>query len=228
MKISFIGLILLIPCFASNAGIAIGGTRFVYEENNPQLNITLENSDTRPYLVKTQIQQPGAFPGAEQAGNSPFIATPPLFVLAGGQQNKIRLVSDGGALPKDKETLFDLVVTAIPSSEQRTQVNTVQVAIRSHLKLIYRPAHLQGNPEKAYQQLGWMREGEGVSIKNPTPYYVTLFDLSVNDHAINNAGVIAPFSFRKMPWCSDGHECVIRWRSINDFGKVLSEQKIMI
>ena len=228
MKKLLLGLMLLAPCFSCLAGIAIGGTRFVYEENNPQLNITLENSDSRAYLVKTQIQQPVAFPGAARTADSPFVATPPLFVLAGGKQNKIRLVSDGGALAKDKETLFDLVITAIPSSEEKTPGNTVQVAIRSHLKLFYRPANLPGNPEKAYQQLRWTHTGEGVSVKNTTPYYVTLFGVVVNNTAINNPGVVAPFASRKLPWCNEGKSCLIQWQSINDFGKVLPPQQFSL
>lgn len=228
MKPFLIGLVFLAPCVASHAGVAVGGTRFVYEENNPQLNITLENSDSRSYLVKTQIQQPGAWQGAAHTGDIPFVATPPLFVLAGGKQNKIRLVSDGGAMAKDKETLFDLVVTAIPASEERAQVNTVQVAVRSHIKLIYRPAHLQGDPEKAYQQLSWMREGEGVSVNNPTPYYVTLFGVRVNGSAINNPGVVAPFSIRKLSWCNEEKDCHIEWQSINDYGRVLSTRQFML
>lgn len=228
MKTLLVGLMLLAPCFASHAGVAIGGTRFVYEEKNPQLNITLENSDARPYLVKTQILQPDTFPGAERGAVSPFVATPPLFVLNGGKQNKIRLVSDGGALTKDKETLFDLVITAIPSSTEKASDNTVQVAIRSHLKLFYRPANLQGNPEKAYQHISWKRDGGGVTVKNPTPFYVTLFGVTVNGNSVNNAGVVAPFGSRKMAWCTEGERCLIQWQSINDFGKTLSIQQITI
>jgi len=228
MKTLLVGLMFLVPCFASHAGVAIGGTRFVYEEKNPQLNITLENSDTRPYLVKTQILQPDAFQGAERGAVSPFVATPPLFVLNGGKQNKIRLVSDGGTLAKDKETLFDLVITAIPSSTEKAPVNTVQVAIRSHLKLFYRPKNLQGSPENAYQQISWQREDGGITVKNPTPFYVTLFGVSVNGNSVNNAGVVAPFGSRKMSWCTERKSCLIQWQSINDFGKKLSIQQVTI
>lgn len=226
-KFIFVACI-FIPLLSAQAGVTIGGTRFVYDENNPQLNITLENSDARPYLVKTQILQPDTFPGAERGVVSPFVATPPLFVLNGGKQNKIRLVSDGGVLAKDKETLFDLVITAIPSSKEKSPGNTVQVAVRSHLKLFYRPANLQGNPEKAYQQISWQREGGGVTVKNPTPFYVTLFGVTVNGNSVNNAGVVAPFGSRKMDWCTEGKRCLIQWQSINDFGKTLSSQQITI
>ena len=220
MKKLFLVAILFTPCLPVHAGVAIGGTRFVYEEKNPQLNITLENSDDRPYLIKTQIL-PNADSGVTPTGNVPFVATPPLFLLNGKKQNQIRVVSSDNQLSKDKESLFDLVVTAIPSSGEKESSNTVQVAIRSHMKLIYRPSGLQGNPEKAYQQLGWLLSSQGLSIRNPTPFYITLFNTTVNGKKIETPAVLAPFSVRQTFWCKSNSHCQIHWQAINDFGKVL-------
>lgn len=225
MKNIIIAIVLSIFTFSTQAGIAIGGTRFVYEEKDPQLNITLENSDLNSYLIKTKVMQPESFLGAERSRVSPFFATPPLFVLGGGKQSKIRLVSDGSELAKDKESLFDLVITAIPSSDQKEQSNTVQMAMRSHMKLFFRPANLQGNPETAYQKAVWGRTKKGMSVNNPTPFYITLFGVTVNGIAINNLGVVAPFATRTFPLCYESKKCSIQWKSINDFGRILEAKQ---
>jgi P pilus assembly chaperone PapD len=46
------------------------------------------------------------------------------------------------ALPQDKESLFWLNIKAIPSASQVD--NTLQIAIKTRIKLIYRPATMKG------------------------------------------------------------------------------------
>lgn len=226
IKVTFLGMVAFSITLSAQAGVAIGGTRFVYEESKPQLSITLENSDSRSYLIKTQVRTPEHIEGIEQqvSRHIPFVATPPLFVLAAGKQNKLRLISDGEGVAHNKESLFDLIITAIPSSEEIKTTNTVQVAVRSHLKLFYRPASLKGNPEKAYQQLRWLRLENGLKVENPTPFYVTLFDVRVNGQRVMEPGMISPFSTQIRAWCTKTPDCIISWKSLNDFGKILQEQ----
>lgn len=226
IKKILLGAILLSATLCAKAGVAISGTRFVYEEGKPHLNITLENSDSISYLIKTQVRLP-EYVIAEQAGIDPvpFVATPPLFVLAAGKRNKLRIVSDGDGLAQNKESLFDLIITAIPSSRSVTTKDSVQIAVRSHLKLFYRPASLRGNPENAYKQLRWTRYEDGIKVENLTPFYVTFFDVRINGQRMLEPGVIPPFSKQTRDWCNKSPECLISWRSINDFGKILAEQR---
>ncbi len=85
----------------------------------------------------------------------------------------MRVVYTGGPLPADRESLFTLSIAAIPSG--KPEANRVQMAFRSALKLLYRPEGLAGNPQQAYRHLIWSLTPDGATVRNPTPYYVTLF-----------------------------------------------------
>jgi chaperone protein EcpD len=60
----------------------------------------------------------------------------------------------------------------------------LQFAIRSRLKLFYRPAHLPGDAQSAPGQVSWkaVADGQGYALEvhNPTPYHVTIVKLSLD------------------------------------------------
>lgn len=147
----------------------------------------------------------------------PFVITPPLYVLAGDHGNKMRLnCVECSGLPTDRESLFRLSISAIPSG--KATADAVQVALRSSFKLIYRPSGLAGLPDEAYQQLQWQRKGGNVIVRNPTAYYVTLFKMKVNGHMLTVPGMVPPFSSRSQSWCPSGGACSIEWQTLNDLG----------
>jgi len=202
--------LLLLMLFSSlvQAGVVIGGTRFIYAQKSQGLSVSVFNRSDESWLVNTKVTRGGSWPGAEtpSAAEALFIATPPLFLLNGGRDNKIRIIRAGGDMPQDRESLFTLSIAAIPSG--KAVPNSLQMAIRSGMKLFYRPEGLKGNPEKAYTQLKWSRAGDQVVVENPTPYYVTLFQLNGNGQAFNDAGMVAP-------------ACQLQWQSINDYGRLM-------
>ena len=211
----------LLPIPVAQAGVVIGGTRFIYHAQMPTLSVPVSNTSSESWLIDSHIQSAQRWPGAAiAAGNRPpFIITPPLFRLAAEQENTLRVTWTGDALPSDRESLFTLSIAAIPSGKPGD--HHVQMAFRSALKLIYRPAGLAGNPQQAYRGLRWTLTPEGLSVQNPGPYYVTLFSLKANGRPIDTAGVVAPFSTRKTDWCQRAPRCEVRWQSINDYGRVL-------
>ena len=130
----------------------------------------------------------------------------------------------GGDLPDDRESLFWLSVASIPETQSKPAANALQIAIRSRMKLFYRPAGLKGREEEAYRQLVWSVQGGKVQISNPTPYYVTLFNLRANDRAVENAGMVAPFATESRSACPTSGRCVLQWQTINDYGRVMPIQ----
>ncbi|WP_285147321.1 fimbrial biogenesis chaperone [Lelliottia wanjuensis] len=215
-------LLMVMFCSAAHAGVIVAGTRFIYDEKTKSLNITVENTDEADYLVKAQILafSPDQESGTQPAkGNMPFVATPPLFVLHGKRENKIRVSQTDGNLPTDRESVYAFSVTAIPSGEPAP--NSVQMAVRSRFKFFYRPSGLKGDPLKAYEQLRWQRSAGQVMVENPTPYYVTLVNLKANGQAVEDAAMLAPFEKRSTDWCAKKESCQIQWQSINDYGSVL-------
>ncbi|MBU9843752.1 fimbria/pilus periplasmic chaperone [Rahnella sp. FRB 231] len=217
-------LALLCVSSAARAGVVIGGTRVVYGENKSGkqsgVSLSLRNNSDYPWLIKSLVISGGVWPGTVKSNEkSPFIITPPLFVLKGGRESAVRIINLQDNLPKDRESLFTLTIASIPSG--KISGNSVQIAVRSQLKLLYRPASLKGNVKEAYKKLRWKRTAKRLIIENPTPYYVTLFDVQINGHPIRNAGMVAPFSKRETAWCQQKNAaCPISWKSINDYGGI--------
>lgn len=223
MRNLLLAFLLLSLSPAGQAGVIIGGTRFIYHEGQPGLGVRLRNTSQRPWLVNTTIYSNGKWAGtlAPMAKQTParLSAVPPLFSLQPGRENSLRIIQTSDDLPQDRESLFTLSVAAIPSGH--ADGNAVQMAVRTNLKLIYRPSGLKGESSEAWQKLHWVRLPQGLRVSNPTPYYVTLFNLNINGRAISEAGVVAPFSQRNFPGCQSATACLVKWQTLNDFGKIM-------
>ncbi|EMW2144584.1 molecular chaperone, partial [Enterobacter hormaechei] len=148
---------------SASAGVVIGGTRIIFDGAKKEASISITNPDDVPYLIQSWIDvQDG------QSGKAPFIITPPLYRLDGGQKNLERIVMTG-SLPQGQESLFWLNIKAIPSASK--QMNSLQIAVKTRIKLIYRPESLRAStPEEQTNKLTWHRAGNALQVNNPTPY----------------------------------------------------------
>ncbi|WP_371756535.1 fimbrial biogenesis chaperone StiB, partial [Salmonella enterica] len=172
------GLLCCLLCgsLAHAAGINIGTTRVIFHGDAKDASISISNSDNVPYLIQSwaqSISETGA------SGDAPFMVTPPLFRLNGGQKNVLRIIRTGGNLPEDRESLYWLDIKSIPSSNPDNKHNTLMLAVKAEFKLIYRPKALTQKPEEVADRLTWSRQGRTLTVKNPTPYYMNFATLSV-------------------------------------------------
>lgn len=208
-------LALALFCSASaHAGIVIVGTRFVFPEKADSITVDMNNTADSDYLVQTRI--------SPFNGKQLFIATPPLMPIGGGHAGKIRIIRAGGGLPADRESLFYLTIAAIPSG--KPEANSLQIAVKSRMKLFYRPAGLK-EAETAWQKLKWKRSG-GVEVSNLTPYYVTLSELSFNGQPVATPPMLAPFSQATVAGCVTKAPCQIQWQSLNEYGQETAPAKL--
>ncbi|MFP2237298.1 molecular chaperone [Pseudescherichia vulneris] len=219
-NIIFISLIGLTTSMCAQAGVIIGATRVVYSEQQKSVAVSLRNNSPFAWLINSKISTGGSWAGIlPSAQKAPFVITPPLFALKAGRESTLRIMYTGAALPRGRESVFTLSIATIPSAKM--QDNSVEVAIRSRLKLFYRPSDLAGSAQDAFQQLRWSKHNHQLWVENPTPYYVTLFNLQLNGHEIRHAGMVAPYSRRHINGCTKAVQCTIRWQGINDFGRVM-------
>lgn len=220
----FLFAVLLLGVFPlkGHAGLMVGGTRFIFNEKNENgLSVLVRNTEDTQFLIQSKVL-PDNTPGNQKNNgeaskiSTPFVATPPLLQLRGKKENYIRILRTDGILPSDRESLFQLSVASIPSG--MPDDSDVQVALRSRYKLIYRPSGLKGDSNQAYQQLRWQRHGALVTVENPTPYYVTLFQMVINGKLQPAKGVVAPFGSRTESWCPKSGGCSLKWQSLGDMG----------
>lgn len=195
------------------AGIIIGGTRLVYDGGKKEASLGINNPDKVPYLIQSWVDaQEG------ETSKAPFIMTPPLFRLDGEQNNILRIVRTGGNLPTDQESLYWLNIKSIPSAKK--QENSLQIAVKTRIKLIYRPRGLAGTLDDAAKALTWQRSGNAVQVTNSSPYYITLFSAKINGQPIKEASMIAPKSSERFELPTGSSGGALSWEIINDFGGV--------
>lgn len=202
---------------AANAGVIIGGTRVVYDGNKKEASIDVNNPDKTPYLIQSWVETLNG--GAEKA---PFIITPPLYRLDGGQQNIERVVVTGN-LPQDKVSLYWLNIKAIPSAPKKD--NTLQIAIKTRIKLIYRPAGLKSQqPQELSHQLTWRRNGNQLQVTNPTSYVINFNEISLGGKKIENVSYVLPGESMNFTLPAGANSTSINYKVINDYGAVSDVQ----
>jgi P pilus assembly chaperone PapD len=205
----------LVSATAAQAGVVVGGTRLIYDGAKKESSLSVSNPDNVPYLIQSWVETTGG--GAEKA---PFIVTPPLFRLDGGQQNVLRVVRAGGDLPSDKESLYWMNIKSIPSAQKETNQNTLQIAVKTRIKLIYRPQGLKGTPEEVTGKLSWQRSGNSLQVTNPTPFYMNFQEVKVAGKEVKEATYVAPggtASFALPAGVSGGS---VSWKLISDYGGI--------
>lgn len=122
--------------------------------------------------------------GGKNQAKAPFLITPPLFRLDAKEDNVLRVVRTGGNLPEDRESLYWLNIKAIPSSKHVEGVNTLQIAINTRIKLLYRPSAVKGRPEDVADKLEWHREGNDFVVNNPTPFFMNFQTVTLNGQKV--------------------------------------------
>lgn len=216
---------------AANASVVIAGTRVVFPAANGEVTVRLSNDGSQPALVEAWIDS-GNPDSTPDTAKVPFLITPPLVRMNAGKGQSLRIVYTGQPLPRDRESLFWLNVLEIPpkpTAKPGEEQNTLQFAVRSRLKLFFRPANLTGDPLTAAQLVTWtvVADGTGYALEahNPTPYHITFskLSLSVDGKAyVPENGMVAPLSSLHLPIKNLGHApaagSVVDYTVINDFG----------
>jgi fimbrial chaperone protein len=200
-------------CQSASATVSVGGTRVLYDGNKKEVSLSVRNPDASPYLIQTSVSNLDNSPQ-----KAPFIITPPLYRLDGGKENLMRIIL-AGSLPQDKESMYWLHVKAIPSAPR--EKNTLQIAVSTSIKLIYRPENLKGiDVEKESSKLSWHIAGNRLEVQNPGPCFINFNEITVGGKKLNNISYAAPGSKASFPLPDGVSSGSIQYSIISDFGAV--------
>ncbi|EQB4331763.1 fimbrial biogenesis chaperone [Providencia stuartii] len=184
------------------ASVIINGTRVIYNEKSKSKTVQLVNDNKWPALVQVWLDNgdPNELP---ENIKTPFSITPPIFKMSAGAGQNLRLTYLGDFLPKDKESIFYLNVLEIPPENEDTasqNKNTMQIAIRTRVKLFYRPTDIK-MPAQVNEKLSFSikktAKGNELLVKNNSPWFITFQDvtLSEGNRKLSLEGnMVAPFS----------------------------------
>jgi chaperone protein EcpD len=218
----------------AGASVTVGGTRVVYPLENREVTVKLTNDRAEPSLVQVWMDKGNADAKPGEA-SAPFVLTPPIFRMDAKKSQTIRMMYTGDALPQDRESVFWLNVLDVPPKVAKTtDVNSLQFALRTRIKVFARPKGLPGTPEEAAGKVSWKlvpsADNKGYDVKaiNPTAYYVSFGEIDVvsgaQTYKNDIGGMVEPRGTAQFPVKNlksipaDAH---VKYSGISDFGGAL-------
>lgn len=206
-----------LSCQMSYAGIQALATRVVYGSEAKAATLSINNNSAVPYMVQTWLEDPLKGHSSE---NLPIVVVPPLLKLEANRETVLRFIYAGRGLPTDKETLFWINIQEIPPTSQ--EQNTLQVAIKTRLKLFYRPKEINATLETAIKQLQWSVSNGQLKLFNPSPLHITIGTLQLNGQgqklAQLNQDMVGPNQTITVLNKLSGSLSTVNFTYINDYG----------
>lgn len=214
----------------SQAGVMLGGTRIVFDGTKRDASITVSNTTAQPYAVQTWINTEAD----DNTSATPFVATPPLFRLNPRKEQMVRIQKIPGDIPEDRESVFYFNAQEIPVAGKADE-NTLKIAMRTRIKLFYRPAGLKGTSLDALEKLSWSlvnEQGKPVlQVNNPSAFHVSFIGVKIatasQNVEVNEPKMVAPMSSERYPLPSfSGRADAVVFSAINDYGGYSEPKKV--
>ncbi|MFN3070506.1 molecular chaperone [Serratia sp. J2] len=209
-----------------SAGVMINNTRIIYEQKYKSANVTLTNVTTGHYAVQVWIN--GESDRSDE--KSAFVATPSIFRLDPGQEQIVKILSLPASLPKDREAVYYFNAQEIPATNKADNNNKLVMAIRTRIKVFYRPSNLAIAPQKAATTLQWKtvdKEGKTwLQVTNPSPYYITFAEMAFRNGTqkvdAHDPEMLPPLSTQSYPLNqkTSSSEGSVDFSIINDYGGI--------
>ncbi|WP_213776139.1 fimbria/pilus periplasmic chaperone [Caballeronia sp. dw_276] len=230
-----LGVVMALLAGSAGASVTVGGTRVVYPLENREMTVKLTNDRSEPSLVQVWMDKGNAAAKPGDA-SAPFVLTPPIFRMDAGKSQTLRMMYTGDALPQDRESVFWLNVLDVPPKTAKdSDVNTLQFAFRTRIKVFARPKGLPGTADDAPAKVTWQlvpaadNKGYEVKATNPTAYYVSFSKIDVigagQTYGNDVGGMVEPhgnaqFPIKNMKTApANAH---VKFSSISDFGGAVS------
>jgi len=233
-KVRFSAWLILasLVCSQAMAGVVITGTRLVYPASQKEITVKLNNNGMKPALVQAWVDT-GDVQSSPTSSKAPFVLSPPVSRIDPSKGQSLRLMFTGAPLPASKESVFWFNILEIPpKAEGPMEMNVLQMAFRSRIKIFYRPDGLPGSPSDAPQQVQWkvIADGAGYALQasNPTVYHVSLVELALVAGAQRyeaDGGMVGPgestvFALPALK-SPPGASAQVEFNAINDYGALV-------
>lgn len=223
----------------AQASVVINSTRIIYPQQDKEVTVRLESKNQAPVLMQVWLDQ-GDEHSTPDAGDIPFVVTPPIFRIEPGKQHVVRLAYTGETLSSAQESLYWFNMLEVPSQAQSAeQSNQLQLAFRTRIKVFFRPQDLPSTVEAAPAKLQWRgvttERGTMLEVYNPTPYYVSFDRIEViaqdqryarEPAASSDGNMVAPNGRNHFPLKGlrslPASEMTVEFQTLDDFGLTIS------
>lgn len=111
-------------------------------------------------------------------------------------------------------------IKSIPSSARNENTNTLQIAIKTRIKLLYRPVSITGKPEDVTTQLSWHTQGNQLIVENPTPFYMNFQEIKLDGKKVDKVTYAKPKAETHFSIPGNITARSVSWKIINDYGGI--------
>lgn len=173
------------------AAVNVNTTRVIFENGVQQKPVKLVNDGDTPMLVQSWIDDGNPYSTPDNA-HPGFVVLPPMLKLLPGEQREIRLLGTGEGLATDRESLLWLNIYQIPPElSSASNAEKVRLALRTQLKVLWRPEGISGLKIDHMNMLTFIRKSGNIYVINKTKWNITLSDLVMEKYS-SNGFVIGP------------------------------------
>ncbi|EIL6232709.1 fimbria/pilus periplasmic chaperone [Salmonella enterica] len=213
-KVLGMTMALMITSQSALASLAADQTRYIFRGDQDALTITVTNND-KEHTFGGQAWVDNIM---EKDTRPTFVVTPSFFKVKPNGQQTLRIIMASDHLPNDKESIYWLNLQDIPPA---LEGSGIVVALRTKLKLFYRPKGLLEGRKGAEEGISLQHRQDGKTmLVNTTPYIFAIGSLlDVNGKKISTDNETALKLLMFMP----GDEVqvkrnVVKVDSLNDWG----------
>ncbi|MFV3405051.1 molecular chaperone [Pseudomonas sp. NY15463] len=213
---------------AAYAALTISSTRIIQPSDRQSTSIVVANPSQRPYAAQAWINTEAD----DSTTAVPLIASPALFRIDPAGEQTVQLNRLPNDLPLDRESVFFFNLQEIPQANDEPN-NSLTIALRTRIKVFYRPAQLKGQPQDHLQKLTWsVQTLEGkphLVVDNPSPYYFTFNQLTLRSakgsEKIDARKMAIPMGRQRYPLkaSTEQGELKVEFTTINDYGGLTPE-----
>lgn len=155
------------------AALALNATRYIYGGNVSALSAIANNASDTMYGAQVWVDN------MLKTDTRPvFIATPSFFKIKGHGKQVFRIMKMTDLMPKNKESVYWLNLQEIPPAQKGSGIS---MAIRTRVKLIYRPQSLMKGRDGAESTMTIEHLPGQQWLVNTTPYIFAIGAI-LNNH----------------------------------------------
>lgn len=210
---------LLLP-LVSYASVVMINTRVIFNADEKEKTLHLSNKDLTPYLIQSWAEDINKKP------TNDFILTPVVTRIAAESNQVLRLKKNVSAPPTDRERVYYFLFSQLPAMKRsEADSNTMLIALTNRIKIFVRPAGLTKTLEQSIEDVTVDKQGGRLIINNPTPYYMSIFDIAAvtkNKEKVLKRNVLVAPKSSTIEELASADVSKIKIEYVNDYGALKS------
>ncbi|OOE61632.1 molecular chaperone [Salinivibrio kushneri] len=162
MRYKFLSVLLVVYSNFAMSALQLSSTRVIYNENESSITISANNKSNRPHLIQTWVES-----STGDLEDAPFIIVPPVARIEGGEGQVYRIYRTEDKINGDSEKIYWVNFLDIPPRDKESDSdNVMQFAIRTRIKLFYRPEEAMAYEKYFKNDTSWkvVRNKDGGSV----------------------------------------------------------------